>query len=173
MSSAGRIFSSPGKVNDSEPPTNLRGKRMRTNQFTLKSILVSVLVLFSSAVVLPAQKQALSQEQAVKLAEEFIAQNGYTDLRADKSKLAYETIEGESNVDDILRQRRDTLERKAYGIVHGRKSGVPGWTVVFRYRHPASKQERRNGRAVTMNLDGSGLRVEHLDFILKYVERKL
>ena len=145
----------------------------RTNQFTHKSILVSVLLLFSVAVVFPAQKQELSEIEAVRLAEEFIAQNGYTDLRADKSKLAHETIEWTSNVDDMLRQRHDTLARKAYGIVHGRKGGAPGWTVVFRYSHPASKQERRNGRAVTMNLDGSGLRVEHVDFILKYVERKL
>ena len=136
-------------------------------------ICILILLLFSVAVVLPAKKQELSEKEAVRLAEKFIAQNGYTDLRPDKSKLAYETIEWESNIDDMLRQRHDTLERKAYGIVHGRKDGSPGWTVVFRYSHPSSKQERRNGRAVTMNLDGSGLRVEHVDFILKHVERKL
>jgi hypothetical protein len=136
-------------------------------------VLVSVLLLFSAAVVLPAQKQELSEKEAIRLAEQFVAQNGYTDLRADKSKLTYETIEWESNIDAMLRQRHDTLERKAYGIVHGRKGGTPGWTVVFRYSHPSSKQARRNGRAVTMNLDGSNPRVEHVDFILKHVERKL
>ena len=146
---------------------------MKTNQFTLKSIFVSVLVLLSAAVVLPAQNQELSEEQAVRLAEEFVAQNGYTESRPDKSKFAHETIEWTSNIDDLLKQRHDTLEPKAYGIRHGRKSGAPGWTVVFRYSHPSSKQEHRNGRAVTMNLDGGGLRVEHVDFILKNVERKL
>ena len=139
----------------------------------MQPIVFSVLLLFSAAVVFPAQKQELSDVEAVRLAEAFVAQNGYTDLRADKSKLAHETIEWTSNIDDMLKQRHDTLARKAYGIVHGRKGGAPGWTVVFRYSHPASKQERRIGRAVTMNLDGSGLRVEHVDFILKYVERKL
>src|ERR1043165_6284186 len=139
----------------------------------MQPIVFSVLLLFSAAVVFPAQKQELSEIEAVRLAEAFIAQNGYTDLRADKSKLAYETIEWTSNIEDMLKQRHDTLARKAYGIVHERKGGAPGWTVVFRYSHPASKQERRIGRAVTMNLDGSGLRVEHVDFILKYVERKL
>jgi hypothetical protein len=139
----------------------------------MQPIVFSVLLLFSAAVVFPAQKQELSEIEAVRLAEAFVAQNGYTDLRADKSKLAHETIEWTSNIDDMLKQRHDTLARKAYGIVHGRKGGAPGWTVVFRYSHPASKQERRIGRAVTMNLDGSGLRVEHVDFILKYVERKL
>lgn len=151
----------------------LWGKDMRTNQSILKSILVSVLLLFSAAVVLPAQKQELSEGEAIRLAEEFIAQNGYTNLPPDKSKLAYETIEWESNIDDMLRERHDTLEPKAYGIRHGRKGGDPGWTIVFRYSHPSIKQMRRNGRAVTMNLDGSGLRVEHVDFILKHVERKL
>ena len=139
----------------------------------MQPIVFSVLLLFSAAVVFPAQKQELSEIEAVRLAEAFVAQNGYTDLRADKSKLAHETIEWTSNIDDMLKQRHDTLARKAYGIVHGRKGGAPGWTVVFRYSHPASKQERRIGRAVTMNLDGSGLRVEHVDFILKYLERKL
>jgi len=139
----------------------------------MQPIVFSVLLLFSAAVVFPAQKQELSDVEAVRLAEAFVAQNGYTDWRADKGKLAHETIEWTSNIDDMLKQRHDTLARKAYGIVHGRKGGAPGWTVVFRYSHPASKQERRIGRAVTMNLDGSGLRVEHVDFILKYVERKL
>ena len=142
-------------------------------QFTLKPIFVSIMLLFSAAVVLPAQKQEVSGEEAVRLAEQFIAQNGYTNLPPDKSKLAYGTVEEESDVDEVLRVRRDTLERKTYGIVRGRKGGAPGWTVVFRYKHPSSKQMRKNGRAVTMNLDGSGMRVEHVDFILKYVERKL
>ena len=118
-------------------------------------ICISILLLFSSAVVLPAQKRELSEKEAVRLAEEFVAQNGYTDLRADKSKLADETIEWKSNIDDMLRQRHDTLAQKAYGIVHGRKGGALGWTVVFRYSHPSNNQERRNGRAVTMNLDGA------------------
>ena len=146
---------------------------MKNRNPALKPILVSVLLLLSVAVTSPAQKQKLTEEEAIRLAEEFIAQNGYTDLRPDKSKLARETIEWESNIDDILRQRHDTLDRKAYGIVHGRKGGAPGWTVVFRYSHPSSKKARRNGRAVTMNLDGSALRVEHVDFILKHVARKL
>jgi hypothetical protein len=140
-----------------------------------KSIVVLVLLLFSTAVDVPAQKQKqeLSGAEAVRLAEEFVAQNGYTDLPPDKSKLVHETIEWEAKVDDMLKHRHDTLERKAYGIVHGTRRSASGWTVVFRYSHPASKQERRNGRAVTMNPDGSSLRVEHVDFILKYVERKL
>ncbi len=69
-------------------------------------------------------------------------------------------------MDAMLKERHDTLERKAYGVVRERKGGSAGWTVVFRYKHPSDREERRIGRAVTMNLDGSDTRVEHVDFIL-------
>jgi len=119
-----------------------------------------------------AQEKKLSEADAIGLAEQFIAQNGYTDLPPDKGKLAYERIEWESNADEMLRGRRDTLERKAYGIVPGGK-GVGGWTVVFRYKHPSTRQMRRNGRAVTMTVGGGNMRMEHQDFILKFVDKRL
>jgi hypothetical protein len=146
---------------------------IKINQPNLKPLIASILVLFTATLALPAQKQELSEEEAVRLAEQFIAQNGYADLQPDRSKLAYETIERESKVDEMLKGRHDTLERKAYGVVRGRRGAALGWTIVFRYRHPSSKQMRKNGRAVTMNLDGSEMGIEHADFILKYIERKL
>ena len=143
------------------------------NQLNLNSFIASILLLFLATVGSQAQNQKLSEEGAIRLAEQFIVQNGYTDLPPERSKLAYETIEWASNIDEMLIRRHDTLERKAYGVVRGRKGGAPGWTVVFRYRHPSTSQMSRNGRAVTMNLDGRDIRVEHVDFILKHVERKL
>ncbi len=115
----------------------------------------------------------MGESQAVQLAETFIALNGYTDLPPDREHLAYETIEWESNVDETLRMRHDTLERKAYGLSRGRKDGSPGWTVVFQYRHLSHRQKSENGRAVTMNSDGGEMRVEHVDYILGKVERRL
>jgi hypothetical protein len=119
-----------------------------------------------------AQERRLSEAEAIRLAEQFVARNGYTDLPPDKGGLAHESVEWESDVDEILKARRDTLGREAFGLVRRRK-GAPGWTIVFRYKHPATRQMRRNGRAVTMGLDGSGVRVEHADFILKYVDKRL
>ena len=116
-------------------------------------------------------KCVLAQSEAVTLAEQFIAQNGYTDLPPDKTKLTHETIEWESNTDRMLEQRHDTLERRAYGVRSGRKGREPGWTVVFRYKHPNDGRMRSTGRAVTMNLDGSEPRVEHVDFILRYANK--
>ena len=132
------------------------------------AVTISLLAL---CVAVYSQKRQLTQAEAVALAEQFIAQNGYTDLAPDKTKLSYETIEWESNVDRMLQERHGTLERRAYGIVHGRKGGSAGWTVVFRYTHPIDRRARSTGRAVTMNLDGSEPRVEHVDFILRYAKK--
>lgn len=111
----------------------------------------------------------LTETQAIEFAEKFIAQNGYTDLSPNREKLAYESIEWGSNVDEMLRTRHNTLERKAFGISPERKGNSAGWTVVFKYKNSSKK----NGRAVTMDLDGSKARVEHVDFILEKVDKKL
>ncbi len=117
------------------------------------------------------QAAAITQEDAIRLAQEFIAVNGYTDLprSKDKSRLSFELLDNFSgNLDQALASRQDTLERKAYGIVRERKS-KSGWTIVFRYRNGNPE----NGRAVTMDLDGSNIRIEHKDFILSKVDKKL
>lgn len=142
-------------------------------QLKPKFFVTWILVLFIAAVGSHAQKRKLSKDEAIRLAEQFIAVNGYTNLPPDKRKFAYEKIEWESNIDDILKERHDTLEQKAYGVLRGRKSGSAGWTVVFRYKHPTGQEERKIGRAVTMNLDGSDTRVEHVDFILRSVKERL
>jgi len=137
----------------------------------MRRIITTTLLLLSIAVVAQSQKGQLTQSEAVHLAEKFIARNGYTDLPADRTKLTYESIEWEENVDKMLELRQDTLERRAYGFRTGRKGGEPGWTIVFRFKHPTYRQMRTNGRAVTMNLDGSKPRVEHVDFVLKYATK--
>lgn len=115
----------------------------------------------------------LTEKQAVLLAEKFVSQNGYTDLAPDKEKIAYESIGRESSLDELLKSRHNTLERKAFGVSSGRKGTNRGWTVVFKYKVRSGMVNDKNGRAVTMNLDGSEMRVEHVDFILSKVGRKL
>ena len=138
------------------------------NPFRIATI---VSLLLFAGTVARSQNRQFTQEQAVKAAEQFIAQNGYTDISPDKSKLSYETIEWESDVDRMLKVRHNTLERKAFGVVTSRKGGTAGWTVVFRYKQRVVRPTQTNGRAVTMNLDGSNMRVEHVDFILKYAKK--
>ncbi len=133
-----------------------------------------------------------SQEaKAVRVAEEFVARNGYTDLSADKSRITYETVEFDGSLDEILKMRADTLERKAYGILYkatGTKMGEKGWTVIFRAKGVSDnyyksvsqaagrKITRENypiGRAVTMDANFENLLVEHKDFPLQNVDKKL
>lgn len=110
--------------------------------------------------------------KAVRLAEEFIARNGYTDLPPDRDNLSYETIEWGDGVEEILRLRHDTLERKAYGLRRMGRMGGPGWVIVFRHRG-GDDSSVKTGRAVTMDKNFQNLRVEHKDFFLAGVDRKL
>ena len=58
------------------------------------------------------------------------------------------------------------MERKAYGILKTSNE----WIVVFRYK---KKAELPVGRAVTMSLGGSNLRIQHQDIRFDAVKKKL
>ena len=92
------------------------------------------------------------KEKAIRLAEEFIRINGYTKEVADKEHLSHETVEFVDNVDELLEQRHDSLESKAYGFLPEVKGNKNGWTVVFRHnKNKVSSQDYdKIGRAVTM-----------------------
>ena len=114
------------------------------------------------------------EEKAIRIAEEFIAQNGYTDLPPAKDKLSYETVETASSVDEMLKWRHGTLDRKAYGIIYrGRMGTKGGRTVVFRVNPRYGKEWDEWGRAVTMDKDFKNIRVEHKMFPLANVDKKL
>jgi hypothetical protein len=132
-------------------------------------------------------KTETPEEKAVRIAEEFIARNGYTEVQADKSNLSHETVEFYKDIDELLAFRQNTLEPKAFGVLyHGRLHDNKGWTVVFRYSERFRKMNERErkkfpapinlkeiGRAVTMNENFESLSVEHKDFFLAKVEKRL
>jgi len=124
------------------------------------------------------------EEKAVRLAEEFIKRNGYADAPADKNNLSHETVEFYKNIDELLQFRHNTLEPKAYGIFYrGRLGDKNGWTIIFRYSKRIRDELKKTsklvsnpnvaGRAVTMNENFENLLVEHKDFPLGNVEKKL
>lgn len=124
------------------------------------------------------QKIESAEEKAVRIAEEFIKRNGYTDSPADRDNLSHETVEFYKDIDELLELRHNTLQPKAYGFLRTGKSNKKGWTVVFRFNRAAYKNmsdENYNslGRAVTMNEKFENLRVEHKDIFLKAAEVKL
>ncbi len=121
-----------------------------------------------------------AEEKAVRRAEEFIRQNGYTTAPADRENLAHENVEFYDSIDDLLKERYNTLETKADGVSPQGKGSRKGWTVVFRYSErirreleKSSQNARPTGRAVTMDENFQNLRVEHEDFFLDKIGRKL
>lgn len=119
------------------------------------------------------RREETAEEKAVRLAEEFVARNGYTDLPPDRDNLSYESIEWASDNDKLLWARHDSLERKACGIRYNGRMGRSGWTVVFKHKRGNGTGSGKVGRAVTMDGDFENLRVEHKDFFLAGVEKKL
>jgi hypothetical protein len=125
--------------------------------------------------------QRIDASEAVRIAECFVILNGYTPFppMKDKSRIAYEGIDS-SDPDERLRNRYDTLQPKAYGLLNQSRS-KGGWTVAFRY-NPNNAEYRRaipnfegfvkgKGRAVTMDEYGGSLRVEHQDYILSAFQK--
>jgi hypothetical protein len=101
----------------------------------------------------PVIPRDLSAEEAVALAEAFVRKIGYSDSPPER-------IEGLSADEwEYANSWRNYLQPRAFGYKHEGKRG-PGWTVIF--CHTAKFEEREPlGRAVTMNEDGSDIRLEH------------
>ena len=133
------------------------------------ALLISALFLSLSVAVCSAKP--IGRREAVRIAERFVKQNGYTEFTPSAQSARHftqESIEWTSNSAALLKQRHNTLQPRACGYAKGRRGKKLGWTIVFRYSsafHEA--QSKSNGRAVTMNEDGSAIRVEHVDAILK------
>ena len=134
-------------------------------------IVLLVGLLFPSCVDNPrVENRALSASEAVEMAERFIRDNGYTNYTPPPWRtLVPESIEF-LPPEEWREFREDTLHRRAYGYSRGGRRGT-GWTVVFRHKRRGAPTE--TGRAVTMDLDGADIRIEHSDFFLSAVETKL
>lgn len=120
-------------------------------------------------------KTETGEEKAVRLAEEFIRRNGYTDAPADRENLTKESIEWESDTGRMLAARKNTLEAKAYGVSEGGRRSDKGWTVVFRHTWSKvdGKQNLKTGRAVTMDENFNKMMLEHVEFFLDKIKKKL
>ncbi|MES3022019.1 MAG: hypothetical protein V4857_10595 [Pseudomonadota bacterium] len=110
----------------------------------------------------------LAIEEAVKIAEKFVAENGYTNLPEASLKRALdgESIEWTSDRQRLVARRLNTLLPGAIGAKSGRRNASAGWSVAFDF---ASKLGDPNTcRVVTMASNGTDIRVEHVDGIRKY-----
>lgn len=114
----------------------------------------------------------LAKEQAIKLAEQFIIDNGYTNLSADKSKLSYELFDHyEKNTDSILKRRYNTLQPKAFCISESKDRWDIGFLstgIDLSKLDSIQRQANLPGRAIIVMKDGKEIRIAHKDPIFSY-----
>jgi hypothetical protein len=118
---------------------------------------------------------SISADQAVDRAQQFVRDNGYTDAPSlPPEDLTPESIEWDTRERWSI-SRRGSLVGSAYGYLVGRRGGASGWTVIFCYSRPEEEDMKKRpvGRAVTMNVDGSQPRVEHVPIFLDAAEHRL
>src|SRR6266699_2603024 len=104
---------------------------------------------------------------AVRCAERFVVEQGYTELPGltDTTLIVPEGIEWSSSKAEWRSQRHGSLEPRAVGVCTDPKD-YP-YTVVFSYR------KARGARGVTLDASFGSLRMQHRDFRLDAVAKRL
>jgi hypothetical protein len=127
-------------------------------------------------------KKGIIEPEAIRLAEEFIVDNGYTDMppSEDKSKLKCESIDCGLDEWTMKNIRHNSLLRKAYGVLGNdpKKPGKGWWIIAFRYNcdHPEFRRTnpdwdklcKTRGRAVMMDAYGNNLHMIHQECPLEF-----
>jgi hypothetical protein len=128
-------------------------------RFRMTSLIVSAVVMAALLIWAYDLSMSTSESEAIRLAEDFVVRNGYTDLRPDPKigKLTPEPIVFTSSPEEELQFRYDKLERKADGA----SGGSGGWMVFFRYKHNTQDPEAR--RSVVMDGQGHHIHIMHQD----------
>jgi len=117
---------------------------------------------------------SLSKEKAIKLAEQFIIDNGYTNFPADKSKISYELFESKNNLDDILKSRHNTLQPKAFCISEGKDRWDVGFVSVgvdLAKLDSMQRQTDLTGRAVIVMKNRREIRLAHKDPLFSHFKK--
>lgn len=116
------------------------------------------------------RKTKIGGVEAIKMAEQFIIEQGYTDAKPDQSYhlILMEAGESASDSTRILKDRLNTVKRKAIGA----KEHGNSWTVGFMYVN----EEENIGRAVTMDTLGTNIIMQanplRLDWLIDIDESK-
>ena len=116
----------------------------------------------------------VTKEMAIKKAEQFIADNGYTTKPADKSKIVYELLDedGKGGINAILKQRYNTLKPKAICISYDNENWEIGFLDV-NASLPDSVIMLPNlpGRAVLVSKNGKKTRIAHKTPLFSFFEK--
>jgi hypothetical protein len=140
------------------------------NQFRLRFSVLTIMIVIALLAGGFAWLRPLTADEAVRIAERFVRENGYTDFTPDDPRqLVPESIEFSRDRRDWLKRRHNTLKPKAVGYFTGSRNNPKGWTVGFALVKPGDSTPPV-GRAVTMDAGGRAVRVEHKGFYLDGLE---
>ena len=123
-------------------------------------MLVSRPVLASEA----SPKSTLNFEEAIQVAEKFIASQGYTDkkIALDKDNLVREAADAGMKVAAVAEKRKGLLNKEAVGA---RRVGRTRYVVAFRYAGEEAQQE--SGKAVMVSRSGKEIKISDADVKLE------
>lgn len=115
----------------------------------------------------------LTREQSIELAQQFIIDNGYTNLPANKTKLKYELLD-KYNMDTVIVRRKNTLHKKAFCTSERGDSwdiGFLSTSVNINELDSIKRQTDLSGRAVIVMKDGKGIRIAHKEPLFSYFKK--
>lgn len=118
--------------------------------------------------------RGVTKEEAIKRAEAFIADNGYTHLPANKSKLSYEILDRDESVDSLLKRRRNRLHPKAFCISEEQDRwdiGFLSTSVNLSKLDSTQRQTNLPGRAVIVQKDGKEIWLAHKNPLFSRFEK--
>lgn len=110
--------------------------------------------------------KAISQAQAIQLAESFLITQGYTDQPTDiqLENVAFEPGEFASSIEKVLETRKDLLKLPAYGA---RQYGeFNKWAVAFEYINYVNNI----GRGVSMDSLGNNIRLDPSELRIDWID---
>lgn len=112
--------------------------------------------------------EAITKDEAVAVAERFIQEQGYTHVPATVkgNAVVLESITWSEHEEDLFRQRFNSLHPRAIGIKRTDHPVPGGWGVAFDYVTDYANEDIC--RVVTMNADGTNLRVQHVEGARSY-----
>lgn len=117
-------------------------------------------------------RRDVDADQAMKIAEEFVRANGYTDFTpSDLSKLKPEPIEMSDDREEWLKDRHDTVRPQAHGYMKGTGNSRDGWRVVFARTKPPNN-DPNIGVGVAMDKTGNNVRFMHMGVGLNFYTRR-
>lgn len=131
----------------------------------MKRLFFLLFIMSVSSVSFAQSNRPISSEDARRIAEKFIACSGYTTKRLQPEECGEYKVN--CNNQTILCK---SLERKAFGFFQEKQNGEKGWTIVFRTR--GKLKSKTTGLKITMNPDGTEVKIEKTKVFLKLVENK-